>query len=143
MVKSGMILFGSVLAIVVLNVIAYGEVMSDLDFIMVHNSPGSVTAKESSSFNFESSNELKIAMMGLIRVYQWCISSQDMKVCNFTPSCSRFGMAAIKKYGVFQGILMTSDRLQRCNGVGRKYYHIHPITGLCDDPVEHYSLWNK
>ncbi|NIA29052.1 MAG: membrane protein insertion efficiency factor YidD [Actinobacteria bacterium] len=74
--------------------------------------------------------------MGCIRFYQLFISSQDIPVCNFTPSCSKFGMAAIKKYGVFYGGLMTFDRLQRCNGLGRKYYPIHPVTDKSYDPIE-------
>jgi len=30
------------------------------------------------------------------------------------PSCSRFGLAAVKKRGVFLGFLMMTDRLHRC-----------------------------
>lgn len=124
--------------------IAHGEVVLDLNFIMRHNPIDSVPGeRELSSFASGQTNELKIALMGLIRGYQLFISTQDMPVCNFTPSCSRFGMASFKKYGIFYGLLMTSDRLQRCHGMGRRYYSIHPETGKSDDPIEHNFLWNR
>lgn len=120
-----------------------GQIGSDLNFIMYHNPIDPVKGKEISPFSFNQTNELKLSLMGLIRVYQLFISTQDMAVCNFTPSCSRFGMKALKERGFFHGILMTSDRLQRCNGIGRKYYPVHPETGKCDDPVEHNFLGSK
>ena len=66
----------------------------------------------------------KILPLGAIIIYQKIISPQAGGVCNFTPSCSGFGLEAIKKYGVIEGILMTSDRLQRCHYcVSGEYYY--------------------
>ena len=128
------------------NSIANGQIASDLNFITTHNPINPVRVKKSTPFNFGETNELKVALMSLIRGYQLFISTQDMPVCNFTPSCSMFGMDSFKKYGIFYGFLMTSDRLQRCHGCHgreRKYYHLHPKTGKSDDPVEHNFLGNK
>jgi hypothetical protein len=50
----------------------------------------------------------------VIRIYQVIFSSRQGDVCNFTPSCSRYGYRAIKKHGL-RGVLMTADRLERCN----------------------------
>ncbi len=123
--------------------VTHGQVAEDLDFIMAHNPIEPIRKKDSPAFAFNDTNELRLAFMGLIRIYQWFISTQDMPACNFTPSCSRFGMAALKQYGILHGILMTSDRLQRCHGRGRTYYTIHPETGKCDDPVEHSFLGDE
>jgi len=49
-----------------------------------------------------------------IKLYQHTMSKTQGDVCNFEPSCSRFAYQSIKKYGL-QGLLMTADRLERCN----------------------------
>jgi putative membrane protein insertion efficiency factor len=119
------------------------EVSLNLNFIVTANPIKSPQVKKSTLFSFKETNELKIALMGIIRFYQLFISTQDISVCNFTPSCSDFGMKAIKKYGIFYGILMTSDRLQRCHNMASKYYPLHPITGKASNPVEDSYLWEK
>jgi len=89
----------------------------------------------------DRTSELKMALMGLIRLYQRFISSQDIPSCNFTLSCSRFAMEALSRYGPLHGVLMASDRLMRCYGLGRRYYPIDPGTGLAvDRPPEAYYL---
>ena len=101
------------------------------------------TKEEKEAFNFtlNEASEVKLAFMGLIRLYQLFISSQDKNVCIFTFSCSRFGMEAVRKYGIFFGTLMSSDRIQRCNGIGRRYYPIDFETGLSVDfPIDNYYL---
>lgn len=50
----------------------------------------------------------------LIRIYQKVISPHQGDVCNFTPSCSNYAYEAIKRHGL-RGVLMTFDRLERCN----------------------------
>ncbi len=63
-----------------------------------------------------ASNPLKIPPWLLIRVYQFFLSDIQPDVCNFAHplTCSRYGRKAVEEYG-FWGILMASDRLQRCN----------------------------
>ncbi len=144
MVKGCCIVFLFVLFLSSTNTLALEQVAADLNFILYHNPIDPVKKdEEPSPFSFNQTNELKVSLMSLIRVYQLFVSTQDLSVCNFTPSCSRFGMRAIEEHGLLHGILMTSDRLQRCNGVGRKYYPVHPETGKCDDPVELNFLGNK
>jgi putative component of membrane protein insertase Oxa1/YidC/SpoIIIJ protein YidD len=77
-------------------------------------------------------------LKGAIRFYQVFISSQDMPVCNFVPSCSQFGAEAISRLGVVRGILLTSDRLQRCNGVSTSRYQIDYNSGRFIDPIQTY-----
>ena len=35
--------------------------------------------------------------------------------CGFQPSCSTFGRTAVRERGPWLGVLMTGDRLLRCN----------------------------
>lgn len=90
-------------------------------------------------FNPWEASELKLAATGLIRLYQKFISSQDSPACNFQPTCSRFGMACIQEYGVVRGILLTADRLLRCNGSQSQHYHKDSVTGKYIDPVSDYA----
>ncbi|UCG50383.1 MAG: membrane protein insertion efficiency factor YidD [Candidatus Latescibacterota bacterium] len=64
----------------------------------------------------KSGNEVAFLLSGGIQLYQILLSSQDLPGCNFEPSCSHFGREAVSRFG-FQGVLMTSDRLLRCNGL--------------------------
>jgi len=74
-----------------------------------------------------------------IRVYQFIFSKQQGDVCNFKPSCSHFAYKAIKKYGLL-GIIMTFDRLERCNGSAWNYANIYYEVKL--SPKQGYKLWD-
>ena len=97
--------------------------------------------KEARRLNRREISELKLAATGLIRLYQKFISSQDKPACNFQPSCSRFGMACIQEYGVLRGILLTADRLLRCNGSQAAHYHKDAVTGKYVDMVSDYATF--
>jgi len=36
-------------------------------------------------------------------------------MCKFTPTCSSYGIEAIKEYGSIKGTLLTLKRILRCN----------------------------
>ena len=85
-------------------------------------------------------NEFSFTYSLVIKSYQRFISSQDRDLCMFQPSCSVFSEQAVREYGLFKGILMTSDRLMRCNGVGSLYYeHTNPETNKIIDLIENYK----
>ena len=84
----------------------------------------------------------RLFFKSLIYYYQRFVSSQDMQVCNFTPSCSHFGQQVIQRYGLFKGCLLIGDRLFRCNPLASQHHAIHPRTGLCDDPIINYDFSN-
>ena len=90
--------------------------------------------------DMENTSEIKMLFMVILRGYQLFISSQDMPVCNFKPSCSRFSQDAFKQTGFVQGLLLTSDRLQRCNGMPDMplHYELLPKLRRFSDPVENY-----
>lgn len=101
-------------------------------------------ADEQSVFASETS-EIKFVLLGSLKLYQTLISSQDMSVCNFTPSCSHFSNEAFRKAGFVKGVLLTSDRLQRCNGFASlsNAYRYNTQTGKYNDSVERYLRLNK
>ena len=113
---------------------------NDLAFIRKINPMPTPIPQEVVRFNPQETSELKLAATGLIRLYQKFISSQDAPTCSFSPSCSRFGMACIQEYGVFRGILLTTDRLIRCNGSQSRYYHKDSVTGKYIDLVSDYAM---
>lgn len=61
----------------------------------------------------------------LIRFYQLFISPFFPPSCRYTPTCSQYGMEAMKKYGFIKGSLLTIKRISRC----------HPGGGSGYDPV--------
>jgi len=117
---------------------SFAGIRDEILFIEEVNSSTKQEEGVENQSDFEEASEIKLLFLGAIKFYQTFISSQDMPVCNFTPSCSHFGLEAIKKCGILKGLLMTSDRLQRCNGFTRNLYKIDVKTGKAIDPVESY-----
>lgn len=54
----------------------------------------------------------------LIKFYQYFISPLTSASCRFTPTCSQYGVEAIKKHGAFKGGWLTLKRIARCNPWG-------------------------
>lgn len=78
-------------------------------------------------------NEIEFLFSGLFLFYKSFFSSQDQSVCTFTPSCSEFGIIAVKNFGVVKGGIMTMDRLTRCNGLSPTKYEIDKKAKLLKD----------
>ena len=80
---------------------------------------------------------VKLAFLGSIRLYQKRVSSiGGPDRCGFRPSCSAYGYTAIEEEGPVIGLLMTADRLTRCNvfkGPGPDYTLL-PYGKLYDPP---------
>lgn len=57
--------------------------------------------------------------LGLIKLYQWLISPLLGANCRFTPTCSQYGIEAIKKHGPFKGGWLTLKRIGSCHPWGR------------------------
>lgn len=91
-------------------------------------------------------NPVKIVAASAIRGYQLFISPAQGPVCNFSPTCSHYAQAAIKKYGIIIGGLMAADRLMRCNPSAYKYfnrYYPEIRDGRLFDPPENNYLGRK
>jgi putative membrane protein insertion efficiency factor len=67
-------------------------------------------------------NIIKAAVGGffvfLIKIYQYVISPVLPNSCRYTPTCSQYGIEAIKKHGPFKGGWLTLKRIARCNPWG-------------------------
>lgn len=118
---------------------AFPDEAVDLAFIRKANPITTPKPQAVIRFTPQETSEFKLIATGLIRLYQQFISSQDKPACNFTPSCSRFGMACIQEYGILRGMLLTADRLLRCNGTQSTHYHKDEATGKYIDPVSAYA----
>ncbi len=70
----------------------------------------------------------------LFGTYRVVLSSQDLPVCGFTPSCSRFSERAIDRCGPVQGALLSLDRLLRDHPLAFPFYPRAADGHLKDDP---------
>lgn len=53
--------------------------------------------------------------IALIRFYQKFISPLKPPTCRFYPTCSHYGLEAIKRFGAFKGIYLTTIRILKCH----------------------------
>lgn len=58
----------------------------------------------------------------LIRVYQYTLSPLIGRNCRYTPTCSNYGIQAIRKYGAIKGGWLTIKRIASCNPWGGSGY---------------------
>ena len=50
-----------------------------------------------------------------IRLYQLVVSPALGPRCKYEPSCSRYAVEAVRRYGVLRGVVLAGWRLLRCN----------------------------
>jgi uncharacterized protein len=72
----------------------------------------------------------KILIM-VIKLYQIAISPLLPASCRFIPTCSEYGITALKRFGFFKGLYLTVRRILRCR----------PGGGCGYDPVP--ETWDK
>ena len=58
----------------------------------------------------------------IIKIYQYLISPLTAASCRYTPTCSQYGVEAIKKHGAFKGGWLTLKRIASCNPWGGHGY---------------------
>ena len=58
----------------------------------------------------------------LIRLYQITLSPLIGGACRYTPTCSNYGLEALRKYGAFKGGWLTIKRVVSCNPWGGSGY---------------------
>lgn len=88
-------------------------------------------------------NPISLLFGGMMYFYQGVISPQLPSECLFVESCSEFSKTLILEYGLFKGVLTTSDRLMRCNRISALDVHplmIDPQSGRVTEPVEIYRF---
>ncbi len=65
---------------------------------------------------------LAAILIGLIRLYQLTLSPLIGRQCRYLPTCSNYGLEAIRKYGPFKGGWLTLKRVLSCNPWGGSGY---------------------
>ncbi len=68
---------------------------------------------------------IKKVLIGLIRFYQKFISPLKPPSCRFYPTCSHYGIEAIRRFGAVKGSWLTIKRILKC----------HPLHPGGIDPV--------
>ncbi|SDH03593.1 MULTISPECIES: membrane protein insertion efficiency factor YidD [unclassified Nitrosomonas] len=61
-------------------------------------------------------------MIGLIKLYQYCISPFFPPSCRFSPTCSSYAREALIKYGFIKGTILSIGRILRCHPWNRGGY---------------------
>jgi hypothetical protein len=64
---------------------------------------------------------MKYILIGMIRVYQM-LPLKSHYSCKFIPTCSNYGIDAIKEYGSIKGTFLTIKRIIRCNPLSKGGY---------------------
>lgn len=64
-------------------------------------------------------------LAGVFRAWQLSVSLVLPPSCRFTPSCSAYGIAAVRRHGAIKGGALSLKRIARC----------HPWGGHGHDPV--------
>ncbi len=90
------------------------------------------------------SSVIRLPALVLLRLYQSTLSGKTGSKCIFYPSCSRFSFYSVQKHGLVEGVLMSGDRLNRCNAFADgSLYFMDLDSGLYLDPIENHDLMHK
>ena len=74
---------------------------------------------------------MKYLCIWLIRFYRKCLSGLKREpTCRFRPTCSQYALEAFSKRGFIIGLILTVDRIARCNPFGACGYDPVPEKGL-------------
>lgn len=61
------------------------------------------------------SAEQNVTFKGLLKLYNQHFTDQILNDCVYEHSCSTYSQGAMSEFGPVKGLLMTCDRLSRCN----------------------------
>jgi putative membrane protein insertion efficiency factor len=64
-------------------------------------------------------------LIALVRMYQYLLSPLLPGACRYSPTCSEYGLLALRRHGAFRGGWLTLKRVLSC----------HPWGGHGHDPV--------
>jgi putative membrane protein insertion efficiency factor len=54
-------------------------------------------------------------ILGLIRLYRYCLSPYFGGQCRFAPTCSCYAEEAVRRHGALRGSWLSLRRLLRCH----------------------------
>ncbi|RYG71817.1 membrane protein insertion efficiency factor YidD [Lentibacillus lipolyticus] len=58
---------------------------------------------------------MRYIMIGLITMYRKFISPLKPPTCRFYPTCSEYGLEALKRFGFFKGSYLAIIRIGKCH----------------------------
>ena len=61
---------------------------------------------------------MKYIFLGIIKLYRLTLSKILPPCCRYYPSCSEYGLTAIRRFGAVMGGYLTLWRIMRCNPYG-------------------------
>jgi putative membrane protein insertion efficiency factor len=64
-----------------------------------------------------SANPFAFLLTAVFRLWQITFSVIMPPSCRFTPSCSTYGIEAVKRHGVIKGTWLTARRVLRCHPI--------------------------
>jgi putative membrane protein insertion efficiency factor len=56
-----------------------------------------------------------LLLIAMVKVYQWTLSPIVGQQCRFQPTCSRYFIEAVRKYGAVRGTWRGVKRICRCH----------------------------
>jgi len=72
-------------------------------------------------------NPASLVLGSIMWTYQKIISPQFASSCLYSPSCSGYSIKLISDYGILKGMVLTADRLTRCNRLALMDYKIWEV----------------
>lgn len=64
----------------------------------------------------------RLALVGLVRLYQVAVSPWLGPSCRYTPTCSEYAVQALRRYGAVRGLVLALWRIGRCHPWGGHGY---------------------
>jgi putative membrane protein insertion efficiency factor len=58
----------------------------------------------------------------IIKLYQFIVSPLLGSNCRYQPTCSEYGVQALREWGIFYGLFLTLKRIFRCHPWGDSGY---------------------
>ncbi|MGL5260589.1 MAG: membrane protein insertion efficiency factor YidD [Lachnospiraceae bacterium] len=65
---------------------------------------------------------MKKIIISIIQIYKKYISPLKSTKCPYIPSCSDYGLEAVRKHGVIKGSVLALWRILRCNPFSKGGY---------------------
>lgn len=96
---------------------------SGLEELHIHRKHSSTARNQRHSSGFigrnalERYNPISVVLAGSLYGYQHAISPQLSNRCIYHPSCSVFSREIITERGLLPGVILTADRIARCNRI--------------------------
>ncbi|MAT89849.1 MAG: membrane protein insertion efficiency factor YidD [Flavobacteriaceae bacterium] len=78
---------------------------------------------------------LATIMIGLIELYQELLSPILPSTCRYQPTCSHYGIEALREHGLIKGSRLLLKRISRCHPWGGSGYDPVPPASEKEPPV--------